>query len=124
MGLTLTPWRYLAAGLAVLLALLVPYALWVRGELRSTALELQQVQATVQDLQRDAEARVRVDIKQSTQRAAAASGVRAVRAAVDKEVQGNAGTGTPVDFGPDELARLQRVVDVGNSAIRAAAELP
>lgn len=122
MGLTLTPWRYLAAGLAVLLALLVPYALWVRGELRSTALELKQVQATVQGLQRDAEARVRVDIKQSTQRAAAASGVRAVRAAVDKEVQGNAGT--PVDFGPDELARLQRVVDAGNSAIRAAAELP
>lgn len=122
MGLTLTPWRYLAVGLAVLLALLVPYALWVRGELRSTALELQQVQATVQGLQRDAEARVRVDIKQSTQRAAAASGVRAVRAAVDKEVQGNAGT--PVDFGPDELARLQRVVDAGNSAIRAAAELP
>lgn len=122
MGLTLTPWRYLAAGLVVLLALLVPYALWVRGELRSAALELQQVQATVQGLQRDAEARVRVDIKQSTQRAAAASGVRAVRAAVDKEVHGNAGT--PVDFGPDELARLQRVVDAGNSAIRAAAELP
>lgn len=116
------PWRYLAAVLAVLLALAVPYALWVRGELKATAQELGTVKEAVQSLQKDAEARVMVDIKQSTQRAVATAGVRAVRAAVDKEEQDGSGAGAV--FSAAELARLQRLVDAGNSAIRTAAELP
>lgn len=128
MGLLNKPLWAILGLLALGLAISVSGALYFRGEARTLRADLNAAQANLKGLesalsqiQEKQREQVRVDTRQSTERAKSGQAVRAVRASIQKEPvnENDSHIANPV-----QLDRLRRLVEAGNAGIRSARIVP
>ena len=128
MGILNKPLWAILGLLALGLAVSVSSALYFRGEARTLRADLNAAQADLKGLeaalsqiQEKQREHVRVDTRQSTERAKSGQAVRAVRASIQKEPMSENDSHIA---SPAQLNRLRRLVEAGNAGIRSARELP